>query len=159
MGAKMIRIIRIIRGYEIPGPAWALMLAISGCGIIWKTYVWLRVMISGSPYASPSCLWAVSILYFAIWLFVFLLLMNDGKWYTGIILDALCSGCLLAVAAVLHHGEVYVFLSKDGLGAASWVVCFGACGLVLSNCASTYEKKKNEAEHLRDSRSTSGGRS
>ena len=112
------------------------MLLILGSKIIWLIYLWLHGVLGG--YARPSFLWAVSIVYFTFWMLLFLLLMGKGKRYSGIGADAVFGGCLLAVAAVLHEPDLLADLSRMGLGAATWVALFGACGLVLSKCASIY---------------------
>jgi len=131
----MTRLFRSIREYGVPGPVWALMLLILGSKIIWQIYLWLRGLCG---YARPSFLWTVCILYFTFWVLLFLLLMCKGKRYSGIGADAVFGGCLLAVAAILHEPDLLAVLSRMGCGAATWVALFGACGLVLSKCASVY---------------------
>jgi len=137
-------LIRYVREYEILGKGLAIMLAVVCRGIIWQIYIWLRGSLS--IYGHPSLLWTVCILYFASLLWLFLLLMNSGKRYSGMVKDALLGGCLLTVAAVLHDADVLAVLSSKGFGAAAWVTFLGAGALVISNSASVSRIRKSADE-------------
>ncbi|NYF79886.1 hypothetical protein [Granulicella arctica] len=130
----MNQLIRYVREYEILGRGLAIMLAVVCRRIIWQIFMWLRGSLS--IYGHPSLLWTACILYFAFLLWIFLLLMNNGKRYPGMVKDALLGGCLLTVAAVLHDADVFTVLSRKGFGAAAWVTLLGASALVISNSAS-----------------------
>ena len=129
----MTKLIRLIREHEISGSSLAIVLAVVCRGIIWKIYVWLRDILS--IYGYSSLLWIVCILYFALLLWLFLLLLNNGRRFPGLIADALLGGCLLAVAAVLHDPDVRSVLSSKGFEAAAWVTFLAGGALVISNSA------------------------
>ena len=130
----MTRLIRLLRDYEIPGLAWAIALLILGRGIIWQIYMWLRGLLA-TP-VRPSLLWTVCILYCSFWVWLFLLLMGNGRRYPGMVKDALLGGSLFAVAGVLHDTDVFSVLSSKGFGAAAWITFLGGCGLVIRNFVS-----------------------
>jgi hypothetical protein len=136
----MTKLIRLLRDYEIPGLAWAIALLILGRGIIWQIYMWLRGLLA-TP-VRPSLQWAVCILYCSFWVWLFLLLLGNGKRYPGMLKDALLSGCLLAVAGVLHDTDVLSVLSSEGFGAAAWITFLGGCGLVIRIFASMSRNAK-----------------
>jgi hypothetical protein len=115
------------------------MLLVLGSRIVWQIYVWLDGVLGSSR---PSFHWVVGIFYFALWMWLFLLLMNEGRRFSGIAADSLFGGCLLAVAVVLHKSDVLSALSRTGFGAAWWIALFGACGFVLSKCANMYRMGK-----------------
>ncbi len=140
----MSRLIRLIREHEISGKGLAIVLAVVCRGIIWQTYMRLRDIVS--IYGYPSFLWTVCILYFAFLLWLFLLLMNNGKQFPGMIADALLGGCLLTVAAVLHDPDVHSVLSRKGFEAAAWVTFLAGGALVISNSAIVSRTGRREGE-------------
>lgn len=110
-----------------------MILAVVCRGIIWQGYLWLRAI--PSNYAHLPVLWIVCSLYFAFLLWLFLLLLNNGKRYPGMAMDALLGGCLLLVGSLLHDADLRPVLSGKGFGAAAWVTFFSASALIISNWA------------------------
>jgi hypothetical protein len=125
----MTKLFEQLREYKIPGWFWALMLAILIRGVIWSIYIWLRSLLAAST--RPVLIWAVCIVYFAFWVWLFALLIRNGKPYRGMIADAFLGGGLLTVAGVLHDIEAISLLAGKGFEGATWIVVLGACGLII----------------------------
>jgi len=119
------------RDAGVTGRVFAAVLVSSARDTIWPAYVWLRGhwMALGLP---PGYTWVASATYFSFWLWLFVLLIREGKRYRGMILDVLCGGSLLTVAAALHDPPVRSALSALGFVAAAWVTFLSASALVLA---------------------------
>jgi hypothetical protein len=109
----------------------AVVLGSSARETIWPIYIWLRKywIALGWP---PGYTWVVSTIYFSFWVWLFVLLAREGKRHRGMILDAVCGGMLLTVAAALHDPAVRRTLSELGFGAAAWVTLLSAAVLVVT---------------------------
>lgn len=146
----MNKLTRILRDYKIPGWFWALMLAILIRGAIWKIYIWLHFMLVRLD--RPYIVWAVCISYFTLWIWLFLLLIGNGKRYPGMVKDALLGGGLLAVAAFLHNAGAITALLRDDFGVAAWVTFLGTCGLVFRVALASLENRNKKTEAVDEGR-------
>ena len=143
---NMARVHELVERWRGSGVIWwvlAVALGSSAREIIWPIYIWLRRHWPALGWPSGYT-WVVSAIYFTFWVWLFLLLAREGKRYRGMILDAVCGGVLLTVAAVLHDPAVRTALSELGFGAAAWVTFLSAFVLVVARSAQRHEEQSQQ---------------
>lgn len=134
----MSRLIRIFREYQIRGRGLAVILVVVFRRIIWHIYLSLRT--TSVNYGHRYLPWIACSLYFALLLWIFLLVMNNGKRHLGMAMDSLLGGCVLSVAALLHDPDLRPVLSRKGFGAAEWVTFFAVSAVIVGNWAGLFGK-------------------
>jgi hypothetical protein len=137
----MARIKELIGKWQDSDAIWWLLAVALGSSArytIWPAYIWLGEQWIAVGWLSRYT-WPAGAVYFSFWVWLFVLLARRGKRYRGMILDALCGGLLLVVAATLHDPAVRAALSKVGFGAAAWVTFFSASVLVVLRAAQRHE--------------------
>jgi len=120
-----------LRGHDIKGRLLATILAASSRDFVWPLYAWLRQRWVSLGYV-PQLTWLVGALYFAVWVLVMALLLNEFKKYRLMVHDAAFGGALIATAAALHSQPIQQDLSRAGLGLAPWIVFLASALLVIS---------------------------
>ena len=147
----MIRLRQFLGQYGTPGWIWALMFVILSRQFVWWGHIWLRSFLNAP--ARPFLTWTICILYFAVWVWLFLVLMADWRRYPGMVKDAVLGGSLLAVAAVLRDSDVSLVMARKGFGIAAWVSFLGAFGLLIRCCTSFSRKLTEKTETFHSSQS------
>ena len=123
----------------------ALLVASARHETVWPIYVWWREhwVSFGWP---AEYVWVASAGYFSFWVWLFVLLIREGKQHHGMIMDAVCGGFLLTVAAALHDPPVRTLLSALGFGAAAWVTFLCAGVLVVARSAQSAQQNHAQSQ-------------
>lgn len=124
------------------GRLLATILASSTSYTVWPLYIAMERVASTSS-SSFAYLWGTSVTYFTFWVWLILLLTREGKRYPGMILDSVCGGLLVTVAALLRGLPMYQGSSQVRFGVASWVVLLSGAVLVFRNSLQQNQMHKN----------------
>jgi hypothetical protein len=128
----MTKLIHSLRNSNVTGEFLSTVLACSSLITIWPMYLWIHEMWTFLGWPS-IWFWCFSMLYYAIWIWLYLFLSNEYEQYPGMSMDAFFCGTLFAVASALRDADVLSVLSKKGFGAAAWVAFLSAMVLVFRN--------------------------
>ncbi len=126
-------------------PVLAPIIVSSARYTIWPIHLWLHEVCGGIGLPRAYA-WGVSAAFFSLCMWLVVLCTRSGTRYRGMNLDALLGGSLLAVAAATAEPSVRAMLSKEGLGAAPWVVFLCASGLVLLRSAQATKSSRAAQE-------------
>ena len=143
MQGRLMKIADRLRESDVTGRLLATILVSSSRYTVWPIYLSLREAWGGFGF-SPQYAWVVSAAYFGLCVWLVVLLTRNGKQYPGMVLDAICGGSLLAVAATLHQPPVRTALSQAGLDAAGWVVFLSASGLLLARSGQPHDVQSRQ---------------
>jgi len=142
----MARISKLIQEWRDSGVALWMVAVVLGSAArytIWPAYVLLRRrMISLG--CSSEYTWVVSAVYFSFWVWLFVLLAREGKRYPSMILDAVCGGWLLTVAAAMHELSVRTALAELGFSAAPWVTLLCVVAFVVARSAQPHQRNPSD---------------
>jgi hypothetical protein len=120
MQGRLTKIADWLREADVTGRVLATILVSSTRSTIWPLYLWLRKA-WGALDLPPAYTWIFTSAYFAVWVWLVVLLSRNGKRYPLMTLDALSGGALVTVAVAIHEPPLRTALSQMGFGAAAWV--------------------------------------
>jgi len=126
----MRRLLIWLSDHDIKGRLLATLLAISSREV-WFVYAWLQKQWASIGYV-PESTWVLGAFYFAMWVLLMELLLNEFERYRLMIHDAALGGSLIATAATLNSQPIHQDLSRAGVGWAPWIVFFASASFVIS---------------------------
>lgn len=142
----MTRIQELVGKWHDSDVIWWLLAVVLGSSArytIWPAFVWLRNQWIALGWPAGYG-WVVSAIYFSFWVWLFVFLAREGKRYRGILLDSVCGGVLLTVAAALNDPVVRPALSELGFGEAAWVILLTTAILVVARSPQRHEEQAQE---------------
>ena len=127
------------------GPLLAVVIVGESHSTIWPLYLLIHEAWSRSD-EPLSYFWPLSVVYFGVCILLVGFCFLEFRRYPGMLVDALCGGCSVSVAAALRDPIVKAAISNAGMNGASWILLVSTGLFLIARASQGIHKKRESIE-------------